>query len=73
MRSIYKVLNRWSMLAKMLSLVILGVIIVMCLGLNGAVFGSRVAALAEQASAACDTLEARAGTLVRAVQIFRVR
>ncbi len=31
------------------------------------------AALAEQASAACDTLEARAGTLVRAVQIFRVR
>jgi aerotaxis receptor len=31
------------------------------------------AALAEQASAACDTLEARAGTLVRAVQIFKVR
>ncbi len=31
------------------------------------------AALAEQASAACDTLEVRAGTLVRAVQIFRVR
>jgi aerotaxis receptor len=31
------------------------------------------AALAEQASAACDMLETRAGTLVRAVQIFRVR
>ena len=31
------------------------------------------AALAEQASAACDTLEVRAGTLVRAVQIFKVR
>jgi aerotaxis receptor len=31
------------------------------------------AALAEQASAACDLLEARAGTLVRAVQIFKVR
>ena len=31
------------------------------------------AALAEQASAACDTLEARAATLVRSVQIFKVR
>ena len=31
------------------------------------------AALAEQTSAACDTLEARAGTLVRAVQIFKMR
>ena len=33
----------------------------------------RNAALAEQASAACDTLEMRAGTLVRAVQIFKMR
>jgi len=32
-----------------------------------------MAALAEQASAACDTLEMRAGTLVRAVQIFKMR
>lgn len=31
------------------------------------------AALAEQASAACDVLESRARTLVRAVQIFEVR
>ncbi len=40
-------------------------------GIDGAT--QQNAALAEQASAACDTLEARAGTLVRAVQIFKVR